>query len=135
MLFGRKKKVLIVDDEEDIVSYLSFVIKSWGNIEVSECHSIGEAVSELRLKNFDLAIIDINMKSESGYDLIKILDESNSDTPAILISGAVNMYDDPDCSQQIYERILTYISKPFKLDELKSAMEEAFNSKSSRKAG
>ncbi|MBT8374214.1 MAG: response regulator [Deltaproteobacteria bacterium] len=66
------KKVLIVDDEPDILETLSDLLEM---CEITEASSFGQAKGLLETQPFDLAILDI--MGVSGYEILKIATEKN----------------------------------------------------------
>lgn len=90
MLETLAKKILVVDDEKDVVEILSKVLKR-ANYEVASTTK-GREVLELA-KNFkpDLIILDILMPDMEGSDVAASLLESpvTTDIPVIFLTGAV----------------------------------------------
>ena len=66
------KKVLIVDDEPDILETLSDLLEM---CEITEASSFDQAKGLLKTQPFDLAILDI--MGVSGYEILKIATEKN----------------------------------------------------------
>ena len=70
MLTG--KKVLIVDDEPDVLETLSELLEM---CEITEASSFEEAKGLLEIQHFELAVLDI--MGVSGYEILKIATEKN----------------------------------------------------------
>ncbi|MFT4661009.1 MAG: two-component system alkaline phosphatase synthesis response regulator PhoP [Patiriisocius sp.] len=109
-----KKKILIVDDEEDLTEILQFNLESEG-FAIEVAHSAEEAL-KLPVSQYDLILLDIMMGGISGYKFANIIrTEQNVKTPIIFLS-AKNTEND----------LLTgfnlgaddYISKPFSIKEV-----------------
>lgn len=85
---GRPLRVLVVDDEEDIVAYLSTVLEDNGYCAVgardtkTALRSLGEAVP-------DMILLDIMMPGHSGLSLYRELRrrEATAKVPVLIISG------------------------------------------------
>ena len=66
------KKVLIVDDEPDVLETLSELLEM---CEITEASSFEEAKGLLETQHFELAVLDI--MGVSGYEILKIATEKN----------------------------------------------------------
>lgn len=65
----REKRVLVVDDADDVRDLLSFVLARAG-ASVSVASSAGEAMRQLCEHAFDVLISDLGMPEEDGYSFI-----------------------------------------------------------------
>ncbi|RLA82408.1 MAG: DNA-binding response regulator [Epsilonproteobacteria bacterium] len=73
------------------------------------------AVEEIEKNNFDLYILDINLPSMNGLDIIKYIRSTDIDTPIIIITAS----DKLETIQNAYAYGCNeYIKKPFFLQEL-----------------
>src|SRR5664280_3177733 len=108
------KKILIVDDEEDLCEILQFNLGNEGFI-TEVANSAEEALSK-PLKEYDLLLLDVMMGPVSGFKLAdKLRKELNNPVPIIFLTAKDTEND-----------ILTgfslgaddYISKPFSVNEL-----------------
>lgn len=63
-------RVLVVDDQPDILSLFDFILKKNG-AEVSLADSGAKASTLFQQKNFDILLIDIEMPEMNGYELIR----------------------------------------------------------------
>ena len=85
----KKKTVLVVDDEPDIVEYLSFVLTKFG-YNVLSANSAGEALKVVNKAGQTapfLAIVDIVLGDENGLALAKKLVSKAPTLNVLLISG------------------------------------------------
>ena len=102
-------QVLIVDDDDAVLTMLYKVIKSNG-IEADTCSS-GEAALEMVLhQTYDLILLDINMQGMDGFCVIETLRKQGIKTPIIILSGRAEDYD------MLYGLDIgadDYITKPF----------------------
>jgi two-component system nitrogen regulation response regulator NtrX len=78
------KRVLIVDDEENIGRSLRLILEREG-YAVSTCTSVGEAKAFSQRP--DLYLIDVRLPDGSGIDLIRWLRSNDVAAPALMISG------------------------------------------------
>ncbi len=102
-------KVLIVDDDKDVLNTLYKVIKSNG-IDVDLSESGEDALAKLDETKYDCMLLDINMNGINGFDVIKDLRGKGNNIPIIIVSGRKEDYD------TLYGLDLgadDYITKPF----------------------
>ena len=110
-----RKKVLIVDDEEEILTYFAECIRDVlgeDQIQVDTCNSGQDALELVFTVKYDLILSDIKMPKMSGFDLIKqaFREELNRETPVVFISGYLEKFD-AELSSQEFENI-QYLDKP-----------------------
>ena len=108
-----EKHILLIDDDERILSLLNTFLNQNGFITSSAKNS-QEARSLLEYFEFDILIIDIMMPGETGLELLESL-RKNKDIPVILLSAK------GEASDKISGLELgadDYISKPFEPKEL-----------------
>lgn len=79
------EKVLIVDDEQEIIELLTLYLEK-DNYKVFEAGDGFEALEVLKNRAIDIAIIDIMMPNMDGYELIKII-RQNYNIPVIMMSA------------------------------------------------
>ncbi|MDO4977288.1 MAG: response regulator transcription factor [Eubacteriales bacterium] len=104
-----KNLVLIVDDEEAIVSMLYKVMLSNG-MEAHTAHNGMEALRLMKSNTYDLMMLDVNMPGIDGFEVVKTLRDQGNQTPIIIISGRQEDYD------TLYGLDIgadDYITKPF----------------------
>ena len=81
-----KKSILIVDDDELMLSFLSKVLREDGYL-VEEGKSGQEGLAKFLRTDFDLVITDLRMPDISGLDLIRKGKEAKPDVPWIIITA------------------------------------------------
>jgi two-component system nitrogen regulation response regulator NtrX len=79
-----QKRLLIVDDEENIGRSLRLILEREG-FAVSLCGSLAEA--KAHSQRADVYMIDVRLPDGSGIDLVRWLRTSDVDAPVIMISG------------------------------------------------
>ncbi|MCQ9206414.1 MAG: response regulator [Omnitrophica bacterium] len=116
----RKKKILIIDDEEDLM-YLMKLRLEFQNYEVLPLNTSTRALEVAKREKPDLIILDIMMPEKNGYEICKEL-KDNMDThriPVILFTAK------PQAKERVsglYESVGAddYIFKDFELEKLLS---------------
>lgn len=120
------KKILVVDDEANIRILYADELAEEG-YEVVTAANTAEAVEKLQESEFDLAVLDIKLKNESGIELLQKIVKERHDMPVILCS-AFSCYKD-DFSAWLADG---YIVKSGNLDELKQEIARVLEKKSQR---
>jgi len=118
-------KILIIDDEEPILSNLYYFL-NYKNYDVT---SASDGLEGLKLfekdpKGFDLVITDIVMPKLSGMSLISIIKKKSPNTPIIAITGW-GEYPDALALECQADKVF---SKPFGLSELDKTINELISS-------
>ncbi|HLJ83852.1 MAG TPA: response regulator transcription factor [Candidatus Eremiobacteraceae bacterium] len=102
------KKVLLVDDEAQIVEVLDRYLTDEGFIIV-HAHDGLQAIEAFRSEHPDLIILDLNMPGLSGLDAFKIIREE-SRVPVIMLTSRV---DEVDRVVGLELGADDYVTKPF----------------------
>jgi len=107
------KKILVVDDEEDIVELITFQLESDGFSVISAKDGM-EAVSKINKENPDLVILDIMMPRMSGLDVVKLIrnKEDRNNLPIIIASAKSS---EEDIVAGLDLGADDYMTKPFSL--------------------
>lgn len=83
--------ILIVDDDSvikgSLVNYLTRFHKADYKLSVDSSETVRDSRELLKLKEYHLAIIDINMPNESGFDLIETINKDYPKTKTALITA------------------------------------------------
>ena len=102
-------KILVVDDDKEIVELLSIYLKNEGYTPVV-AYSGKEAITKLTTTpDIALMILDVMMPNMSGIDVIKEV-RKDSDIPIIIVSAKTG---DMDKIQGLITGADDYVSKPF----------------------
>src|SRR3972149_3862084 len=104
------KKILIVDDEEDIVNLVRMILEDAG-YQVYASTDGREALEKLRKDTYDLVLLDLMMPFFSGWEVLKELRENSltKDLPVALLTARASPRDD---NQQHPTNYCDYITKP-----------------------
>ena len=127
-----KKKILIVDDERDIIIYLSTLLKENG-YEVLQAQSAEEALEKILDDRPDLVCLDIMMPKQSGIALYRKfkLDDRSKNIPAIFISafGMAEKFTGEGFRKYVPEpevpEPVAYLEKPVQVPRLLDLIQEA----------
>ncbi len=88
-----RKKVLVVDDEQDIVEILSYNL-SKQNLEVMRAYSGKECVAIAKQFQPDLIVMDIRMPDVNGIEACRILkhDDELKNIPILFLTADTDAY-------------------------------------------
>jgi CheY-like chemotaxis protein len=91
-----KQKILIVDDEQDVVRYLEMLLQDHGYETVSAKNG-NEALDLMRGENPDLVTLDISMPEASGTRFYKTVrtDPELQDVPILIVTAVTGYAGDP----------------------------------------
>jgi DNA-binding response OmpR family regulator len=119
-----KKKILCVDDEEDILNFLELVLSEKG-YDVVTASGGQEALTKAQMERPDLVLLDIMMPQMDGWEVLKLLrvDEETAEIPVAMLSARTEAR---DRVQGLQEGAIDYICKPFSLAELLGKIEAIF---------
>lgn len=84
--------VLIVDDDEAVLTMLRKVMKS-NDIRSDTAKSGREALELLTRQQYDLMLLDVNMQGMDGFEVIQAVRARNLQLPIIIVSGRKEDYD------------------------------------------
>lgn len=108
-----KQKILIVDDEENILDLIDYNVRNAG-YETSKAIDGKEALSLFEKEEFDLIILDVMLPYIDGFELLKII-RKKSFVPILMLTAKTEELD----------RVLglelgadDYLLKPFSVREL-----------------
>ena len=111
-----KKRILVVDDEKDIVEFLTQLLEDNG-YEVTAAYDGVEGMEVISKEKPDLILLDLQMPEETGTGLYRKLHNKKEykDIPVIVISGLAGNYlavsksvpviDKPPAEQDVLEEV------------------------------
>lgn len=113
-----KKKVLVVDDEENIVELIRMNLESSG-YEVIDAYTGMEAITKTNSFIPDLILLDLMLPDIDGLQLCQMLrlNEQTKDIPIIMITAKS---EESDKVKGLYMGADDYITKPFGIRELEA---------------
>lgn len=123
-----KKKILIVEDEPDLVAYLAAFFRDHG-FEVVSALNGKEGLKIAQAESPDLISLDITMPYETGIRLIGDLQENpkTSRIPVIVVTGTPGEFEQLCAGNRRIKTPAGYFEKPIDrdqlLDKIKSILE------------
>jgi two-component system response regulator PilR (NtrC family) len=118
-------KILIVDDELSMREFLEIMLKKEG-YEVESVEDPEEAFLRTENELYDVVISDVLMPKMNGVELLRKIKESNPDVIVLMMTAYATT---ETAVQAMKEGAYDYITKPFKVDEIKMVLEKALEKK------
>ena len=117
-------KVLLLEDEYSLRISVEEFLSDIG-YEVDGFMDGLEAYDAVYDKSYDMLLLDVNVPSMNGFELLRKLREDNVTIPAIFLTSMTEM----DDLKEGYKRgCCDYIRKPFDLEELELRIDQALAS-------
>ena len=113
--------LLVVDDDPVTIDLLNEVLSKEGH-DVSTALSGEKAISQGMDHFFDIVITDVRMGEKDGMEVLRFFRKNAPDTTVIMITAFGSI---ETAIEAIREGAYDYISKPFKLDEIKFTIQRA----------
>ena len=117
-------KILVIDDEPDVLIYITSILKKNGYGCVTASDGV-EGMEKAKTEKPDLITLDLLMPERTGIKMYRELkkDDALKSIPVIMITGIASEASHfADFKKFIYERNIPgpegYIEKPFKPDDL-----------------
>jgi two-component system response regulator PilR (NtrC family) len=116
-----KQKILVVDDEKSMCDFLEIMLNKEG-YEVTSTTS-GEKALELLDNNlYSMVLTDVKMPGVDGFEVLRKTKEVSPDTVVIMITA----YGSPEGAvTAIKEGAYDYITKPFRVEEVKLTIKKS----------
>ena len=108
------KKILLVDDDPDILSGVGDRLRSYGLDVRCESTAAG-CFAALRQETPDLLLLDIRLPDGNGLDILSDLKATYPALPVLIISSSTRTAE----RESLRRGAQGFISKPFKMEELK----------------
>lgn len=116
------EKILIIDDEPDMLKLLSMIIREKSPYEVTTTNNPVEAVELAKKGGFDLVISDLKMPGLDGIEIIEAVKRLDEDTPVVIITayGTVE-----SASEAMLKGGFDFITKPFRKEQILFTIDKA----------
>jgi DNA-binding NtrC family response regulator len=121
-------KLLVVDDEQDMLDFLERVFRR--DYQVSRANSVEEAEQALERGPFDVVITDRRMPRRTGLELLEIVAARSPETVRVLLTG----YAESLVNEKIHQWALVdaWVSKPIDSSALRHAVSDAIASRKAK---
>lgn len=118
-------RILVVDDEEMARTNIEHVMRKEGH-EVETAVNGKEALEKLSGREFNLVVTDLKMDAIDGIQLIESIKRTSPLTDVIMVTGHATV---DSAVNALTKGAADYLTKPFKLDELRSTVRKILERK------
>jgi two-component system nitrogen regulation response regulator NtrX len=122
------KRVLIVDDEENIGRSLRMILEREG-YAVSVCRSVAEFGRHPDAQRADAYLLDMKLPDGNGIDLLRAARQNGASAPAVMISGHGTIADAVEATRA---GAFDFLEKPLSRDRVLLAVKNALEQSSLR---
>lgn len=124
--------ILAVDDEPHMLMLLERILRERTRFELVATTNSLEVPGLLESRTFDLIICDLRMPGMDGLDILRWIDEHNRHEAVVLITAFGSLDDAAEAKRYgLYE----YLNKPFRKEQLLSAVHAAMSWQAARRDG
>lgn len=126
----KKKTILVVDDEPDIVDSIKSIISKMGDYTVVSAYDGKTGLEKARAVFPDLIILDVVMPEQDGFSLYSYLtrDAKIKDIPVIMLTGVKQRtglaFSAEEMGEFFGKEPATYIEKPIDSERLQEAIKK-----------
>jgi DNA-binding NtrC family response regulator len=117
--------ILVIDDEDSMCNFMEIMLAKEG-YRVRTTTRGTEGVDLLRGENFDLVIADLNMPEMTGIDVLKEIKAFKREQEFVVMTAYASV---DTAIEAMKQGAADYITKPFKVDEIKLVIEKTINHK------
>ncbi|MBM4146272.1 MAG: sigma-54-dependent Fis family transcriptional regulator [Nitrospira sp.] len=115
-------KILIVDDEPDMLKLLSMILREKTSYETTTTNNPLEAIELMKQGGFDLVISDLKMPGLDGLEIIDAVRKIDEDIPVIIITAFASL---ESASEAIKKGGFDFITKPFRREQILFTIDKA----------
>jgi DNA-binding response OmpR family regulator len=116
-------RVLVADDEEDIVEVIQDRLEACGFTVVTAATGL-EALKRISMERFDGVFLDVKMPEMSGIEVLEEVRKKDSKIPIIIITSSTSREAAID---SLAKGANEFVLKPFEWEELKGKIQKVFN--------
>src|SRR5437870_5158335 len=118
-------RVLVVDDERSMRELLAIMLRQAGH-EVTVAEGGEQAVEVIKSESFDLVITDLRMRKVDGIAVLRAAKEHSPSTVVLVVTAFAST---ETAVEAMKLGAYDYVTKPFKLDEIKLTIANALERK------
>ncbi|CAG0984764.1 partial Regulatory protein AtoC, partial [Myxococcaceae bacterium] len=120
-----RARILVVDDERSMQEFLEICFRRDG-YDVETAGDVDAALAILESEDFDVVVSDLQMPGKSGLDLLRAVREASPETAVVLVTAFATT---ETAIEAMKEGAYDYVTKPFKVDEIRLVVEKALEKK------
>jgi DNA-binding NtrC family response regulator len=115
-------KILIIDDEPDMLTMLEMIITDKTPHEVVTTNNPLEIQSLLAQENLNMIITDLKMPAMDGIEIIEAVKRYDPDIPVVVITAFGTL---ESAEEAVHRGAYDFITKPFRKEQILVAIERA----------
>lgn len=120
-----KVKIMVIDDEESMCKFMQIMLKKEG-YEVTTFQSSYDALNILKQGDYDLVLADLMMPELNGLELLSRVKSLDPETNFIVMTAYASV---DTAIEALKKGAYDYLTKPFKVDEVRIAIKKALEQK------
>lgn len=126
------KKVLVVDDEQDCITFVESILTDNGLDVISASDGIA-GLEMAKKENPDLVVLDVQMPKMDGFTVFKNMkaDEVLKNIPVVMLTGVAEKtgisFSKKSMKEYFNEEPQGYVEKPIEPDKVLEAVKAALN--------
>ncbi len=117
------EKILIVDDEPDMLALLKTIITENTDYIVKVANNPLQVPDILEKETFNLAIVDLKMPEMNGIEILEIIKKKNEQIAAVILTAYGTI---ESVVEAMRKGAYDYITKPFKKDQILLTIDKVF---------
>jgi DNA-binding NtrC family response regulator len=115
--------ILVIDDEDSMCNFMEIMLSKEG-YKVDTTTSPVDGVRRLKESNYDLLIADLHMPELTGLDVLRQVKSFKKEQEVIVMTAFAAV---DTAIEAMKQGAAEYITKPFKVDEIKLAIEKTIS--------
>lgn len=131
-MIDKTTRILMIDDESIVLQLLSMALKGFGYIKLFKATTSTRAIQILEREKIDVVFLDLQLKEDSGFDVLKKIKKNYKNVDVIILSGHATV---KNVKQSIMQGASAFVCKPFSAKKIYDVLEDVSNKEKSDKAG
>lgn len=87
-LIKRKRKILIIDDDDALRALTKACLVATKQFQISEACNVAEALKQITRNRFDVLLLDLRMPGRNGLEILKMMVQKNlKSIPTIVMTN------------------------------------------------
>ena len=116
------EKLLIVDDEPDMLKLLGMIIRDKTPYETITTNNPTEALDLVKKGGYDLVITDLKMPGLDGVEMLEAVKKYDADIPVIIMTAYGTI---ETAEEALSKGAFDFITKPFRKEQILFTIEKA----------
>jgi DNA-binding NtrC family response regulator len=119
------KRILVVDDEPDMLDLLGIILRTGTGWEVETTNVSSEVLGLVEQRPYDLIVTDLKMPGLDGIEMMQLV-RARHDIPFVFITAHGTI---ESAVEAVRKGALDYITKPFRKEQILQTVRNALKEK------